>query len=96
MSVDAVDRIEAMQNYVKLYVGDSVHVIHVTMNLLESSLDPARFVRIHRSHIVHRGRIVQLWSLARGQYLIELSGGERLQTGRTYGETIRDMLTNAF
>jgi len=96
VSAAAVDRIEAMQNYVKLYVGNSVHVIHVTMNVLESSLDPARFVRIHRSHIINTGSIVQLWSLARGQYLIELSSGERLQSGRTYGETIRGMLTNSF
>ncbi len=73
-----------------------MHVIHVTMKVLESSLDPARFVRIHRSHIINTGRIVQLWSLARGQYLIELSSGERLQTGRTCGETIRGMLTNSF
>ena len=57
-----------------------MHVIHVTMKVLESSLDPARFVRIHRSHIVK----------------IELSSGERLRTGPTCGETIRGMLTNSF
>ncbi|HEU4486048.1 MAG TPA: LytTR family DNA-binding domain-containing protein [Povalibacter sp.] len=93
---DAVDRIEAMQNYVRLHVGESIHVIHVTMNVLQSSLDPARFLRIHRSHIVNIARIAQLWSLSRGQYLIELSNGERLQTGRTYGDTIRSTLTNPF
>ena len=41
-------------------------------------------------------RIVQLWSIAHGQYLIELTSGQRLQSGRTYGERIRRALTNPF
>jgi two-component system, LytTR family, response regulator len=59
-------------------------------------LDPERFMRIHRSHIVNVHRISQLWTLAHGQYVIELRSGQRLQSGRTYGDKIRRVLTNPF
>ena len=60
------------------------------------ALDPQSFLRIHRSHIVNTRRIRQLWSLPHGQYLIEMQSGERLQSGRTYGDRIRSALTNPF
>jgi len=94
--IDDVDRIEAYQNYVQLHVGETTHLLHVPMNTVESVLDPERFLRIHRSHIVNVQRIAQLWSLAHGQYVIELRSGRRLQSGRTYGEKIRRVLSNPF
>ena len=66
------------------------------MNTIEAVLDSARFLRIHRSHIVNVRRIAQLWSIAHGQYLIELRSGQRLYLGRTYGDRIRRALTNPF
>ena len=94
--VDEVDWIEAFQNYVRLHAGPNTHLLHVPMNTIETVLDTARFLRIHRSHIVNLSRIAQLWSIAHGQYVIELKSGQRLQSGRTYGERIRSALTNPF
>ena len=94
--VDEVEWIEAFQNYVRLHVGQATHLLHVPMNTIEGVLDAGSFLRIHRSHIVHLRRIAQLWSIAHGQYVIELTSGHRLQSGRTYGERIRRALTNPF
>lgn len=96
VSVDDVDRIEAMQNYVRLHADGTTYVLHVTMNALESSLDPERFLRIHRSHIVNIQRIKRFSSLSHGLYEFELSSGARLQSGRTYGDKIRSVLSNPF
>jgi two-component system LytT family response regulator len=94
--VEEVDWIEAFQNYVRLHAGPTTHLLHVPMNTIETVLDSGRFLRIHRSHIVNLRRIAQLWSIAHGQYVIELKSGQRLQSGRTYGERIRSTLTNPF
>jgi two-component system, LytTR family, response regulator len=94
--VNDVDRIEALQNYVQVHVGAASHLLHVPMNTIETVLDPQRFLRIHRSHIVNLQRIAQLWSVAHGQYVIELKSGERLPSGRTYRERIRGALSNPF
>ena len=94
--ISEVDWIEADQNYVRLHAGPATHLLHVPMNTLEGVLDSNRFLRIHRSHIVNIRRIAQLWSIAHGQYAIELKSGQRLQSGRTYNERIRRALTNPF
>ena len=94
--VDEVDWIEAFQNYVRLHAGSTTHLLHVPMNTIETVLNSGSFLRIHRSHIVNLRRIAQLWSIAHGQYVIELQSGQRLQSGRTYGERIRTALTNPF
>lgn len=94
--VQAVDWIEASQNYVCLHVGDTRHLVHVSMNNIEAALDPDGFVRVHRSHIVNITRIRQVWSLARGQHVIELTSGARVPSGRTYGDRVRDLLANPF
>jgi two-component system LytT family response regulator len=96
LAVDDLQWIEAAQNYVRLHAAEATHLLHVPMNTIETSLDPARFVRIHRSYIVNLRHIKQLWTLAHGQYVVELASGERLQSGRTYGDKIRTLLSNPF
>jgi two-component system, LytTR family, response regulator len=96
VAIDDVEWIEAAQNYVRVHAGPATHLVHVPMSTLETSLDPERFLRIHRSHIVNLQHIKQLWTLAHGQYVLELVSGERLQSGRTYGEKIRTLLANPF
>jgi two-component system LytT family response regulator len=94
--INEVDWIEAFQNYVRVHAGPATHLVHVPMNTLEGVLDSNRFLRIHRSYIVNVRRIAQLWSMAHGQYAVELKSGQRLQSGRTYNERIRRALTNPF
>ena len=94
--VNEVDWIEAFQNYVRVHAGPATYLLHVPMNTIESVLDSNRFLRIHRSHVVNVRSIARLWSIAHGQYSVELKSGQRLQSGRTYSERIRRALTNPF
>jgi two-component system LytT family response regulator len=94
--IDDVEWIDALQNYVRLHAGEVTYLLHVPLSSLEAALDPARFVRIHRSHIVNIQRIRQVWPFSHGQYVVELLSGHRVQSGRTYGETVRRLLSNPF
>lgn len=94
--VHDVHWIEAWQNYVRVHSGVAAHLMHVPMSTIESALDPERFARIHRSHIVNIGQIRQCWTVAHGQYVIELASGTRLQSGRTYGDRMRGLIENRF
>jgi len=96
LAIDEVEWIEAAQNYVRVHAGQATHLLHVPMNTIETSLDPERFVRVHRSHIFNLRSIKHLWTLAHGQYVLELISGERLQSSRSYGERIRNLLSNPF
>ncbi len=96
VAIDEVEWIEAAQNYVRVHAREGTYLLHVSMNTIETSLDPERFARIHRSYIINLRRIKQSWILVHGQYVVELISGARLQSGRTYAEKIRAMLSNPF
>jgi two-component system LytT family response regulator len=66
------------------------------MAALEKSLDPELFLRIHRSVIVNVRRIKQLQAVMHGEYVITLSNGVRLQSGRIYSEKLRALAENPF
>jgi len=96
LDVDDIDWIEAAENYVQLHVGKASHLLHVTMNALEKSLDPATFVRIHRSTIVRIARIAELVSAQHGEHVIVLHGGTRLRSGRSYADRLKALAANPF
>ncbi|MBZ0238446.1 MAG: LytTR family DNA-binding domain-containing protein [Deltaproteobacteria bacterium] len=82
--VDAseVDSIEAADDYVELHAGGAVHVVRERMAELEARLDPARFVRIHRSVIVNVERVREIHPLVRGDALVVLEGGASFRCSR--------------
>ena len=96
VDVDEIDWIEAAENYAQLHCGRTVHLLHVPMNTLEKSLDPERFLRIHRSTIVNVGRIKDLQPGVHGEFVLTLRSGVQLQSGRTYQEKLRALATNPF
>jgi two-component system, LytTR family, response regulator len=94
LDVDDIDWIGAADNYVQVHVGRESHLLHATMNNLESRLDPDKFLRIHRSTIVNIGRIKELHSMFHGEYQIILKDGMQLMSGRGYRENLQKLLNN--
>jgi two-component system, LytTR family, response regulator len=96
VELEDVDWIQAAENYVELHVGRASHLLHVSMSALERALDPARFLRIHRSVIVNVRRIRELEPALHGEFVVTLKSGVRLQSSRTYHRKIKALLTNPF
>jgi two-component system LytT family response regulator len=96
VDVDDIDWIGAAENYVQLHVGKATHLLHVTMAALETTLDPAAFLRVHRSIIVRVDRIKALAPMSHGEYVITLSTGASLRSGRTYADRLRALADNPF
>jgi two-component system, LytTR family, response regulator len=94
LDVDEIDWIGAADNYVEVHAGRESHLLHATMNNLESRLDPDKFLRIHRSAIVNIGRIKELHPLFHGEYQIILKDGAQLTSGRGYRENLQKLLNN--
>lgn len=90
-----VDWIEAVGNYVRLQTGDKSHLIRETMKGVEAKLDPAQFVRIHRSVLVSVDRIQSIEAREHGEYLVTMPGGRRFVSSRGYGDRIRGLLRSA-
>lgn len=93
VAVADIERIEAERDYMRLHAGGRSWLIHETIGALEARLDPAQFIRLHRSTIVRRDRIVRLAHDGQGNWTAELSGGQQLRIGRTYLASVRASVT---
>ncbi|HEX2190413.1 MAG TPA: LytTR family DNA-binding domain-containing protein [Longimicrobiaceae bacterium] len=81
---DEIDWVEAAGDYVSLHAGGATHLLRETMAALEARLDPARFLRIHRSTIVNVERIRELHPHFNREYVVVLRDGTRLKLSRSY------------
>jgi len=96
LSVNDIDWIEAEDNYVRLHVGTESHLVHGTLSGLEATLDPGRFLRVHRSTMMNLSRVKDLQPMFHGEYAILLENGTRLTSSRSYKDKLRNFLENAF
>jgi two-component system, LytTR family, response regulator AlgR len=79
-----VERIDAERDYMRLHVGPRSFLLHQTIGELERRLDPARFIRVHRSTIVRRDLVTGLRHDGLGTWHARLRDGGELRIGRSY------------
>ena len=87
-----VDYILASGPYAELVVGDRRHLIREAMQNLENQLDPARFVRVHRSAIVQLDRVDALLKAPGGDCDLQLRNGVRIRVARSRREELEKRL----
>ena len=84
-----IDWIEAMGDYAGLHASGKLHLLREPLHLLAARLDPALFLRIHRSTIVRIDRIADMAALSNRDSLLRLRDGTPLRASRTYGDALR-------
>lgn len=86
--VDEIEYVTASGPYAELHTAERGYVIRERMQALEERLDPARFLRIHRSVIVRLDRIDTLLRGGGGDYAVRLKSGVKLRVSRTRVEEL--------
>lgn len=87
-----IESIEVKEGDVFIHAGRETHRSRQTLAEIEASLDAVRFLRVHRSRIVNRSRIQRVEWLLKGEYVIILTSGRRVATGRSYRRVIEAFL----
>jgi two-component system LytT family response regulator len=91
VEVKDIDWIEADGNYVRIHVDKSQRLLHKTLTEMEERLlDPARFVRIHRSTIVNLSRIAAAEPTFHGALSVILKNGSRLECSRRFRARLQE------
>lgn len=88
----AIDWIESEGNYAVFHVGAAQHLLRETLSTLETRLDPAIFLRIHRSAIAQISFLSSLEQHPDGSYHALFRDGTRWGVGPTYREAVRRVL----
>lgn len=84
VQVERIEWIEAARNYVRLHVGTNVYEIRGTIDGVQSKLDPSRFLRVNRSHIVNLDCVKELRPWFHGEFKVLLKDGTELSWSRRF------------
>ena len=82
LPVEKIDYVEAQDDYVCFKSEGKQYLKDQTMTALEATLDPRRFVRIHRSYLLNIERIARVELYAKDSRLAILRDGIRLPVSR--------------
>ena len=90
--VARVDRLEAQDDYVAIHADGRTHLKKQPLAELAETLDPSRFVRIHRSHVLNLDRIARLELEAKDVRVAILKDGTTLPVSRAGYARLRDLM----
>jgi DNA-binding LytR/AlgR family response regulator len=80
---DEILFVEAMKDYLTIYLPNRTIVTHMTMTKIEEMLPASQFLRVNRSYIVRKGAIREI-----DGNLITTTDGKRVPIGVTYRESV--------
>ncbi len=90
--LDQVEWIEAQDDYIAIHALRRAHLKHQTLAELADALDPARFVRVHRSHVVAVEHIARIELVGKDQRVAILRDGHTVPVSRSGHERLREIL----
>lgn len=89
IATDDIEWLQASGNYVNLHLGGRVYPLRATIGGIESQLDPDKFSRVHRSHIVNLAMIASIEPTDAGDARIHLKDGSVVPCSRRYRHVLR-------
>ncbi len=90
--VDTIMRLEAADDYVEAHCPDASHILDLTLGDLESKLDPDRFCRVHRSHIVNLDYVAEMRRYDVRRLTICMNDGTQVVASRSGSKRLRDRM----
>jgi two-component system LytT family response regulator len=92
ISIDAIGRIEAQDDYAAVHTAEKAYLVHTSLAELEARLDGTRFLRIHRSHIVNLDHVAMLQPFDERRLLVVLRGGAKVVASRAGSQLLRELV----
>jgi DNA-binding LytR/AlgR family response regulator len=89
VDLDRLGWISAEGEYVRLHAGDAEYLHRGSITAIAGMLDEAKYLRVHRSHIVRIDRVTCVQRRRTGSYSLVLDSGVTLPVGRQYRKIIR-------
>ena len=88
---EEIERLQAEDDYVALYARGRRFLVGVALGDLERRLDPDRFLRVHRSHIVNLDHVGALVPYDGARLQVEMRDGTKIMASRTRSRELRHL-----
>jgi two-component system LytT family response regulator len=90
--VQDIQYLEAYDDYVKIYTAKEMFLKKKTMSFYEQSLDPAQFVRVHRSYMIQLTQITRIEPLEKDTHVALLKSGVRIPLSKAGYSKLKSVL----
>lgn len=90
LDIDTVVSIGGADDYAEVRTLGGKHLVRVTLAEFAKSLDPAKYVRVHRSWIVNTHRIARAEPAGGGRLLLHMETGQTISTSRDGAKLLRN------
>ncbi len=91
VAVESIQWIEAFGDYSKLHVNGQSYLSNFGITALEEKLDPAIFVRVHRSSIINLNSVKELYRYGKS-YDVLMLNGDKVRVSRGYMDNIKKLM----
>lgn len=90
--IEDVTRLQADGDYVRVVTGGRSYLVELTMSEFEHRLNPAQFLRVHRSHVVNADQILSIEPYGARRFLLKMRDGSEVLASRSGSERIRELI----
>ncbi len=89
VAANDIEWLQASGNYVNLRVRGHDYPLRITMAAIEPRLDPARFIRVHRSYMVNLDQVAEIQPQESGDARLVMRDGSPVPCSRRYRPALR-------
>lgn len=91
VAIEDIIWIQAYGDYSKIYVKDSIYLSNYGISGLEEKLNPAKFLRVHRSAIINLAQIQHADKYGKA-YQLTMKNGENVKVSRGYKDKLQKLI----
>jgi DNA-binding LytR/AlgR family response regulator len=90
LDLDMVVSINGADDYAEVSTTTGKHLVRVRLASFAKSLDPSKYIRVHRSWIVNTCRVIRAEPAGGGRLLLHMETGQTISTSRDGARLFRD------
>lgn len=84
--------IEASDDYVKIFTKEGKYLKKSTLGYIEKTLDPKRFVRVHRSYLIPVEQLLRIEPYEKDSHIALLQGGAKIPVSKNGLSKLKELL----
>ena len=92
IDVNSIVRVEGDGDFAAVFSAGRRHLVHVKLRDLAARLDPAKFARVHRSHIVNLAAVKSVVNIDPSRVEVRLTDGTAIAASRAGTKLLRQAM----